>query len=158
MHIDFYIVVMAIINVSIMFIILSKLLFKPVKEFMDNRVQEIQKDINDAAKLKEDAKIAKEQYDEKLKTIHTERDEILLEGKKKADKQYEVKVIEANDEADKIKERAQRELAQERLQMVEELKNNAVDLAIGAASKIISEELSEDKHKKLVAGFIDNLK
>jgi F-type H+-transporting ATPase subunit b len=151
-------VVFTVINIALMFWLLSKWLFKPVKEFMDNRTQQIQKDINDAAKLKEDAKSAKEQYDEKLKAIHSERDQILLEGKKKADKQFEARINEADEEADRIKERAQRELAQERLQMVEELKGNAVDLAIGAASKIISEELSEDKHKKLVAGFIDNLK
>jgi F-type H+-transporting ATPase subunit b len=125
---------------------------------MDNRALGIQKNIQDASELKQDAQKLKEDYESKIKGISEEKTEILLEAKKKGDKIYDERVQEASVESEKVKERQRREIEQERAQMVDDLKKDTVNIALDAASKILSEELSQDKHKQLIAGFIDNLK
>lgn len=138
--------------------ILSRFVFEPVKKFMDNRIATIQKDIQDANNLKLNAEDLKTQYETKLKSVHEERDQILLDGKRKGEKLYEEKVNEADRDVEVIKERAKREIEQERSQMVDDLRNNTVSIAIEAASKVLNQEINQDKHKELVADFIDNLK
>lgn len=158
MELNLYVIVWTIINVTIMFYILSRFLFKPVKEFMDKRTEAIQKDINDAEALKQDAASLKTQYEEKMHSINEEKTQILLDAKKRGDKIYDERIEEATLDSDRVKERGRREIVQERAQMVDDLRSNLVNVALDAASKVISEELSEEKHKKLVSGFIDDLR
>lgn len=151
-------IIITIINIAIMFWVLTKFIFEPVKKFMDSRVISIQNDIQDANNLKLNAEELKSQYENKLKDVHDERDQILLDSKRKGEKLYAEKVSEADRDVEVIKERAKREIEQERSQMQNELRNNTVSIAIEAASKVLNQEINQDKHKELVADFIDNLK
>lgn len=158
MSVELSTIVITIINIAIMFWILSRFVFEPVKQFMDKRIATIQKDIQDANNLKLNAEDLKSEYETKLKSVHEERDQILLDGKRKGENLYAEKVNEADRDVEVIKERAKREIEQERSQMLNDLRNNTVSIAIEAASKVLNQEINMDKHKELVAGFIDNLK
>ena len=48
--------------------------------------------------------------------------------------------------------RARREITEERERAVVELRREAVDISLAAASKLIGERLGSDTHRKLVEG------
>ena len=77
-------VIIQAIAIFILFFFLSNILFEPVKKVLQNRTEKIKNDIESAAKDKEDAAAMKAEYDEKLKSIDKEREEILAAARKKA--------------------------------------------------------------------------
>ena len=62
--------VFAWINLLILYLILKKLLFKPVKNMIDSRQKEIDDMYSDAEGSKEKAEAMKLEYEEKLNTVH----------------------------------------------------------------------------------------
>ena len=60
----------------------------------------------------------------------------------------------ARKEAQEMLVRAREEIGRERDQAQVALKNEVVDLAVEIASKVVREELTAEKHRKLVDGFL----
>ena len=54
-----------------------------------------------------------------------------------------------------MKERAKREIEEERIRAMNDMKDEMSDLVILAASKVIEKEIDKDKHKELIDEFID---
>jgi len=90
------------INVFILFIFLSYMLFNPVRKLLEDRKNKVRNDQDVAAKEKADAIDLKAMYDAKLKDINKEAEAILSDARKQALKN-EAKIIEeAKLEAGKI--------------------------------------------------------
>ena len=69
---------------------------------------------------------------------------------------YEQKMREqAIAEAQKMIEKAHAEIKEEKEKVIGEIRDEAANLAIYAASKLISESLDDDAHKKLVDKYIE---
>ena len=54
-------------------------------------------------------------------------------------------------------ERARREIGAERDKAIAQLRREAIDLAIAGASKVIEQNLDNDKNRKLVESFLSSL-
>ena len=59
--------------------------------------------------------------------------------------------------ARKINEKAKSEIEQDVAKAKVQLKDDMVSLTIAAASKIINEKLDDEKHRQLIANFIDGV-
>lgn len=94
----FFTFLFQIINFFILLLILSRLLYRPLKNFMEKRRAELSKCIIDAENIKKEAMELAKTYEEKLKELENKKEEII-----------ESKVKEAEEEAQKIIERAKRE-------------------------------------------------
>lgn len=94
------------------------------------------------------------QYEAHLKKVEAEsRERIQLavtEGQRVAAEIREIARKEANETA----ERARAEIAIERDKAQEALRNEVVRLAMDIAGKVVHEELTLEKHRKLVDGFL----
>ncbi len=77
------------INLLVLYIIMKKILFKPVTQFMENRTKSIKDSIENAEKNKADAAKLKEQYEFQLRTAKTEAERIITEAKARASKEYD---------------------------------------------------------------------
>ena len=73
-----------IVAVFVLFLIASYLLFNPVRDMMAKRQAKIKGELDDAAKDKEDAAALKAEYEEKLKNVDKEAEEILSDARKRA--------------------------------------------------------------------------
>ncbi|NLK98129.1 MAG: ATP synthase F0 subunit B, partial [Epulopiscium sp.] len=82
-----------LINTLILFFVLTKLLFKPVSNFMQKRAERIQSQLEQAKAEEENALKLKAEYESKLQDIKKEADAILKEAREKALKQ-ESSIIE----------------------------------------------------------------
>jgi F-type H+-transporting ATPase subunit b len=110
-----------------------------------------------AAKDKADASRFKEEYDAKLKNVDVESEEILSEARKKALKKESDIVNEAKGEANRILDRANREVELEKNKVKDEVKQEMITVAAAMAGKIVAASLDEEKQSQLVADTLKEM-
>ena len=151
-------VVFTFINIIVLYIILKKIIFKPVTKHMEARTKKIEDALNLAEEAKRKVDEMKEEYDSKLRMAKEEGNQIIADYKKRADKEYENAVETARREADLIIQKAKQELEVEKEQLVSELKKEMTSLVLVASQKVLKENIDNESNRKLVSEFIDNQK
>ena len=94
------------INIFILFFVMSYFLFNPAREVLEKRRKRIAGDLETAKTSREDALALKAEYEDKIKSIDKEAQEILDAARKKAKKQEADILAEAREEANRIVDRA----------------------------------------------------
>lgn len=144
-----------LINTGILCFVLSKLLYSPVLNFLNARKERVASQINEAeAKLKE-AESLKAQYEAKLKDIDNERNEILESARDSAKKNSRQIISDARKEADLIKNRAEKDIANEREKAKDDIKKQIIEVSSEMSRRYIAKEISAAEQEQL---FEDTLK
>lgn len=138
------------INVFILFVLMSYLLFNPVRDMLAKRREKIQTDIETAAQNKDDAIALKAEYEAKLKEIDKEAEMILSDARKKALKREEEIVNEAKAEADRILERAHNEVLLEQKRVADDMKKEMIRIASVMAGKVIAKSMDAEIQDTLI--------
>ena len=146
-----------ILAMFFVFLLLSYLLFNPARNLMEKRREGIREQMETAAREKQDAIQFKAEYDEKIKDVKKETDEILSEARKKALKQESVKLEEAREEAAQIVARANREVELEKSKVKDEMKQEIINVATAMAGKIVASSLDESKQSQLLADTLEEM-
>lgn len=150
-------VVLTLAQFLILCFILWKLLYKPVSKMLNERKENIQKDIDGAKELREEAVKLKEDYESRIAQSRKEAQEIIESGRKRGEEVKENIVEEAKEEANSIIKKAKREIEAEKEKALLEIKAQSGEMALLIASKIIEEDMNSDKHKKLIDKFVDEV-
>lgn len=143
-----------IINTVILFLVLKKLLFKPVLNIIEQRENMIQDDLETGAKAKNEGIAFKKQYEEKVSLAKEESKEIIKQATIRAEQKSNQIISDAQAEAVSLKAKATKEIAQEKEQAIAEIRNDISDIAILAASKVLEEDIDKSKHENLIEKFI----
>lgn len=138
------------VNIFILFILGSFLLFNPVRNLLKKRQDLIENDLETAKKDKEDAASLKSEYDEKLKVADKEAEAILSEARKKGLSREEQIVAEAKAEAARIIERANVEAELEKKRAADDMKKEMIAIATAMAGKVVSASIDTDIQESLV--------
>ena len=150
-------VLISLVNLLIIFLILKKLLFKPVKNVLDERKAQVNKIYDDANAAKACAEEEKSLYEEKLSSAHREATEIVAAAKEKASRTGDEIIDEASRKADVLLRRADTEIAAERRRAMTEIKEDISSISVGIAEKVIGREIDEKDHKELIDRFISEM-
>lgn len=129
--------VLMIIAIFFLFLIASNKLFNPVRKMMKNRQDRIENDIESAREDKESAVALKLEYEEKLKNIDKEAEQILSGARAKALKNEDQIVARAKEEAAAIIARANKEAELEKQKAADDVKKEMVVLAGVMAAKMV---------------------
>ena len=146
-----------ILAMFFVFLLLSYLLFNPARNLMEKRQEGIREQMETAAREKQDAIQVKAEYDEKIKNVQKETDEILSEARKKALKKESVMLEEAREEAAQIVARANREVELEKSKVKDEMKQEIINVATAMAGKIVASSLDESKQSQLLADTLEEM-
>ena len=146
-----------ILAMFFVFLLLSYLLFNPARNLMEKRQEGIREQMETAAREKQDAIQFKAEYDEKIKNVQKETDEILSEARKKALKKESVMLEEAREEAAQIVARANREVELEKSKVKDEMKQDIINVATAMAGKIVASSLDEGKQSQLLADTLEEM-
>lgn len=138
------------ISVFVLFVLLSYLLFNPVRKMLEDRKAKIKGDIDAAAADKKDAAQAKAEYEGKLKDVEKEAEEILSEARKKALMNENRIVEEAKEEAARIIQRANEEATLEKKRVMDEVKQEMIAIASLMAGKVVSASIDTTIQDSLV--------
>ena len=146
-----------ILAMFFVFLLLSYLLFNPARNLMEKRQEGIREQMETAGREKQDAIQFKAEYDEKIKNVQKETDEILSEARKKALKKESVMLEEAREEAAQIVARANREVELEKSKVKDEMKQEIINVATAMAGKIVASSLDESKQSQLLADTLEEM-
>ena len=143
-----------IINTVILFLVLKKLLFKPVLNIIEKRENMIQEDLAAGAKAKNEGIALKKEYEEKVSIAKEEGREIIRQATARAEEKSNQIISDAQAEVVSLKAKASKDIAQEKEQAIAEIRNDISDIAILAASKVLEEDIDKSKHEDLIEKFI----
>ena len=125
---------------------------------LDESINKIRKDIEEAEKLKEEAKNILSDYEAKLDKSKVEIDLMI----KNAQKESESNIIKINDQFHKIfenrKKMAEEKIKQMKLQATKDIKNYSVEVAIIALEKIIKNSIDKKKLDKIYVSSVNEAK
>lgn len=138
------------ISIFVLFLFASYFLFNPAREFLKKRQDKIKGELDSAAKDKEDAAALREEYENKLKNIEKEADEILSDARKRALANENKIVAEAKAEAARIIERAKVEAELEKQKAADDVKREMVVIASMMAGKAVKASIDTKIQESLI--------
>ena len=155
--VDFWTCLFTFCNLVLLFLVMKKFLFKPVKKMIDDRQKEIDGLYEDAGKKNEEAEEMQKEYREKLDRANEESEEILKQAQRKAQLREEEMLKEAQEKARLTLKRAEEQVELEKKRAVNDIKDEVSGMAVDIASAIIERDVSEEEHKELIDKFIEEL-
>ena len=149
--------------VAISFFIFLGVLFylkvpQKVDKSLNESIKKIQDDVNNAEKLKDEAKSILSEYETKV-SKSKEEIQILIQ---KAEEKAEKNLIKTNEEFHKIienrKKAADDKIKQMKSQAIKDIKNLSVEISIRAVEKIIKNSIDKKKLDKIYISSIEETK
>ncbi|MEN8374542.1 MAG: F0F1 ATP synthase subunit B [Gemmatimonadota bacterium] len=134
--------------------VLSKWAFPPILGYAAAREERIQNSLDDAKQARDDAAALLERQRAELAEAKDEAQRIIAEGKQDAEKLRAELLERARAEQQELVDGARADIQRERERAVESVRREAVDLALAAASKLVSERMDADNDRRLVEEFL----
>ncbi len=141
---------LTIIAVYILFLALSYFLFNPARKMLNDRKEKIRGELEDAKQNMEEAQSLKAQYEEKLKEIDKEAENILSDARKRALANETQIVAQAKEEAARIIDRARVEAQLEKQKMSDDIKKEMISVASVMAGKVVAASIDTTVQNQLV--------
>lgn len=150
-------ILLTVINVLLVFIFFKLVLFKPILGIIKKREEQINANVENAAKSEAEAAANAEQFKQAIDDARAEASQILEDARADAEDQAKIIKMKAKEEADEIIERAQAEVLRMKKVSIEQMKDEISDLAVEVAGRVIGDVVEHDKLKDLAVKHTDEL-
>ncbi len=150
-------IVISLCNLLILFLIIKKFLFKPVKNMMAKRNAEIKAQYDNAEAAEQSALQNKEAWEKKMDAAHLEADEIEKAAKQRAERQSDKILMDAKEQAEGILKRAEVAAAAEKKKAEKDIQTQIVDVSALLTEKMLKKKLNEDDHHELIGAFMQEI-
>ena len=144
-------------NTLITFLIIKKLLFKPVKKMIAAREQEVQAMYGAAEQTQSEAESLRQEYTERLSQAKAEAAEIVGSATRRAAVRSEEILRESSQQAAAMMKKAENTIEQERKKAMNELKDEVAGLSVMIASKVVERDVKQADHERFIEAFIDKV-
>lgn len=141
----------------ILFWILKKYAFPAVLGAVEAREKALADAIEGAKQDREAAARVLAEHRAQLEAARGEAQKLIAEARAVAEKSRAELLEKTRQEQQEMLERARREIGIERDKAILELRREAVDLAIAGASRVVEQNLDNEKNRKLVESFLGSL-
>ncbi|MBP7846116.1 MAG: F-type H+-transporting ATPase subunit b [Bacteroidota bacterium] len=154
---DWQVALANLVNFLIIFFLLKRFIFKPVGKILEERKNKIADGLEKAALAETALLNAKKEHESIV------RDAKMLAGTITSNAEKEGSVIkdkrkkEAESERNVLLQETREELLKEKINAETELASKAVMLAMAGATKIITEDMTKEKHELIAKKEIDSL-
>lgn len=138
-----------IVSVAVLFIVLTKLLHKPVTEFLKKREERIENDLQNAEDEKAKAGALRIEYETKVREIEREKEEVLSEARRSSAERAKEIEAAAKSEADSIRARAQKDLELEQERAKAEVKQAIIDCSSVMVAKFLTRTMDAELQEQL---------
>ena len=135
--------------------ILAKFAWGPLVKLLEEREKKMADGLKQAERAEAEAKKAAADTEAKLKDAYAKADQIVEETRARSETLRKELEAQARGEADKLLQRAREEIALAQSQAVEELRVQAVDLALEVAGTVLNRNLTQDDNRRLAREAID---
>ena len=149
--------ILQICNLLLQIYLFKRFLLKPVQNILAQRQALANQDLEAAAAAREEAETAKVEYIQSLAGAKDEAAALVRTATQTAQSRSEQIILEAKEEAAAIRAKASSDIAQERRNAVNAIKNDISGIAVSIASKVVEKEIDEKEHEALIQDFIDQM-
>ena len=137
--------------------ILAKTAWPAILKAVEEREEKIQAQLDAAAKANADAQRTLAIYQQQLAAAREEAQAIVASGRLAGERLREGLLAKGRAEQEELLVRARREIGLEKEKAVVELRREAVELSIAAASKVIERNLDNETDRRLVHDYLNSL-
>jgi len=130
---------------------------KPVAEYLEQRRQGIQRSLEDSAKLLSDAEAKLQDWNDRAGRLDAELSEIRATSRRIAEEEREEILAQARVNAERIQNDARVAVDQELLRARRVLAEEAGELAIDLAAKLLADQVTDDDQQRLFDEFLSNV-
>ena len=150
--------VVQLLATAILVFILAKFLVKPVRNYLKSRQDYIQGNIDEANNKNTEADNKLSMANKQLKDAKTTSKEMIENAKVVALNEKDKILNETQQEVTLMKDKALKDIENEKIKMQEQISNEIIDVALLAANKVIGREVNKDDNTKIIEDFIEDQK
>lgn len=141
----------------ILFWALKRFAWPAILRATEERERKIAAQLEEAETLNAKAQQALEEQQRLLRTARDDAQKLISDAKSLAEKERQDLLAQARQEQEQVLERAKREIDAERERAVADLRREAVDLSLAAASRLLEEKVDGERDRKLVTEYLASL-
>ena len=144
-------------NFLIIFWILKRFVFGPVKNIINERTNKIQAGIDQAQQSETELLVAQQKADEEIKAAKGQANQIIADAKENADAQIAHAKEKAEQEAAHVLKNADAQIEKNKAQMEKELFEKTAGLVALGVEKILEEDVDQERNARLKKRALDIL-
>lgn len=153
-YINVWAILISLANLVILFLILKKLLFKPVVKVVSERERQLAERMRAADEAERQAQEDKAQYAAQLARAGEDAREILKNASATAALTGEEVVRDAKRRAAAIVQKAESDAEREKKKAVNALKDEVAALSVDMAGQIVGREITDKDQRRLIDSFL----
>ncbi|MBE6125121.1 MAG: F0F1 ATP synthase subunit B [Erysipelotrichaceae bacterium] len=139
---------------AVLFFVLYKLGYKPVRKILDTRSEYEQNKLAQADALKEENEALKKQLEEELAKADAAARETIEKARTEGRQLKENLISEGRERKEKLLADAKADIDLQRSRMLDEVQQEIVDATISATEKLLSEKIDETTDIRIIDDFI----
>src|SRR5437867_4562126 len=154
---DAGLIIWTVVTFLVLLFILKRFAWKPILAIIEAREKSIREALEESKQARQAADQALAKNRELLAQARGEAARIISEGQKEAERIRAERVEKARSDAAAVREQGRRQIEFETKQTVTALRGTVVDIALDAAGKLIRSSLDDDKSRRLVEEYLEEL-
>ncbi len=137
--------------------VLGKYAWKPILGALEARERRIQEILDAAARDRAEAEKALEEHRRQLAEARQQSQQLLTEGRQAAERVRQDMLETARRQQDELLARARDDIRLEQEAAIQQIRREAVDLSLAAASKLVEKRLDASEDRRLVQEYLSQL-
>ena len=146
-----------IVVFGILLVLLWKLGLPALLKSVEERERRIQQQLEEADRARAEAVRLLEEHKRAIAGARAEAQELIAQARTVAEKERAALLAQAREQYEQLLDRARKEIDSEKEKAILELRREAVDLSIAAASKLVEANLDSAANRRLVMEYLASL-
>jgi F-type H+-transporting ATPase subunit b len=142
---------------GLLFLVLKRFAWPALLGAVEAREKRLEEQLAEAERNRAESARLLEEHKKLLLDTRAQASGLLADARAAAEKERALAMQKTHQEQEDLLERARREIGAERERALVELRREAVDISLAAASKLIGERLGSDSDRKLVESYLATL-
>lgn len=148
-------ILISLANLTILFLLMKKFLYQPVKRMLAERQDAIDSQYKRAEEAEQAAMADKAAWEEKMQEANEKADAILQTAAENARMRGDKLVAEAKAKADGIVRTAENEAVLERKKAEDSMKREIAEVSTALSEKLLAREIKAEDHRALIDAFLE---
>jgi len=146
-----------IVTFLVLVALLAKFAWRPLLEALEKRQESIRKSLDDAQRARHELEQIQQESAKILAAARTEAESILASTRSDAERLREELKQKARTEATNLVKSAEKQIEMETARALQQIRQEAVDLSVAIASKLIRRNLTKEDNARLIDETIGQL-
>ena len=155
--VEFGLMFWTVVVFLLLLLILKRFAYPALLGAVEARERALQEQLDAAERNRAESEALLAEHKKLVAEARASAHALLVEARSTAEKERALAMEKTLEEQQQLMERARRDIGAERDRAIAELRGEAVELSLAAASKLIGERLTSDSDRKLVQEYLTSL-